>query len=49
VVTHSERLAVACATAATVTPRHVIKRNGETWIEGLRLGGDFEQDEEVAS
>ena len=24
----------------------VIKRNGETWIEGLRLGGDFEQDED---
>jgi hypothetical protein len=22
---------------------------GETWIEGLRLGGDFEQDEDVAS
>jgi len=26
-----------------VAPRTVIKRNGETWIEGLRLGGDFEE------
>jgi predicted ATPase len=48
VVTHSERLAAAFAAEGTVTPRHVIKRNGETWIEGLRLGGDFGQDENDA-
>jgi len=46
VVTHSERLAAAFAVGGAVAPRTVIKRNGETWIEGLRLGGDFEQDEE---
>jgi predicted ATPase len=41
VVTHSERLAAAFAAAGAVTPRTVIKRKGETWIEGLRLTGDF--------
>jgi predicted ATPase len=46
VVTHSERLAAAFAAGRTVTPRTVIKRNGETWIEGLRLGGDFDQDDD---
>jgi predicted ATPase len=47
VVTHSEILARAFATHGGITPRRVIKRAGETWIEGLRLGGDFaEQDEE---
>jgi predicted ATPase len=44
VVTHSERLAAAFAAGGAVAPRTVIKRNGETWIEGLRLGGDFEQE-----
>jgi predicted ATPase len=46
VVTHSERLAAAFPAGGAVAPRTVIKRNGETWIEGLRLGGDFEQDED---
>ena len=46
VVTHSERLAEAFADAGAVTPRTVIKRDGETWIEGLTLGGDFANDEE---
>jgi hypothetical protein len=36
-VTHSERLAYAFAAEGTVTPLHV-----------LRLGGDFEQDEDDA-
>ena len=44
VVTHSQRLATALAAEGRVAPRTVIKRNGETWIEGLRLGGDFTQD-----
>jgi len=44
VVTHSERLAAALAAEGRIAPRTVIKRNGETWIEGLRLGGDFLQD-----
>jgi predicted ATPase len=45
VVTHSERLADALTAAGGVSPRNVIKRNGETWIEGLKLGGSFAQDE----
>ena len=46
VVTHSERLAAAFESVSGVAPRTVIKRKGETWIEGLRLGGSFEQDDE---
>lgn len=40
-VTHSERLAKLVAEHGGARPRVVIKRDGETWIEGLRLGGDF--------
>jgi predicted ATPase len=36
VVTHSERLAAAFETCGNVRPHTVIKRSGETWIEGLR-------------
>ena len=46
VVTHSERLAQAFADCGAVTPRTVVKRNGETWIEGLKLGGEFADDDE---
>ncbi|MFL9827745.1 AAA family ATPase [Rhodoplanes sp. SY1] len=46
VVTHSQPLAQALATQGGVQPRTVIKRDGETWIEGLRLGGDFADDDE---
>ncbi|MDC7784924.1 AAA family ATPase [Rhodoplanes sp. TEM] len=49
VVTHSQPLAQALAREGGVTPRTVIKRAGETWIEGLRLGGDFLDDEEEES
>ena len=44
-VTHSERLATAVAEEGGVRPRVVTKREGATWIEGLRLGGDFSQDD----
>jgi predicted ATPase len=44
VVTHSEKLASAFAQFSKVAPRQVIKRNGETWIEGLGLGGDFKEE-----
>jgi predicted ATPase len=40
-VTHSERLASAIAEHADVAPLTVIKRNGETWIEGLKITGEF--------
>ncbi|GEP01033.1 AAA family ATPase [Methylobacterium haplocladii] len=45
-VTHSERLAQAIAEHGGVRPRVVVKRDGATWIEGLRLAGDFSQDED---
>jgi predicted ATPase len=48
VVTHSQILAEAFAAHGRITPRTVIKRNGETWIDGLRLAGDFADEEEDA-
>ncbi|MBV8185672.1 MAG: AAA family ATPase [Alphaproteobacteria bacterium] len=44
-VTHSERLAAALAKHAGVTPRAVIKRDGETWLEGLKQIGTFEDED----
>lgn len=41
VVTHSQPFAAALAEHAGVAPITVIKRSGETWIEGLRLDGSF--------
>jgi predicted ATPase len=47
VVTHSERLAQALAESGSVTPHRVVKRDsGETWIDGLKLSGEFALDEE---
>jgi predicted ATPase len=46
VVTHSERLAAAFEACGKVRPHTVIKRNGETWIEGLNLGGEFRTDDD---
>jgi predicted ATPase len=43
-VTHSERLAAALAEHGAVLPRTVVKREGQTWIEGLRLTGEFADD-----
>ncbi len=40
-VTHSERLAAALQQHGCVQPKTVIRRDGETWIEGLRLTGNF--------
>ncbi|SCY18039.1 AAA family ATPase [Microvirga guangxiensis] len=45
-VTHSEPLAEAIARNSGISPRRVIKRKGETWIEGLRLSGDFAEEED---
>ena len=44
-VTHSQPLAAAISKHGKTEPRVVIKRRGETWIEGLQLGGDFAEDE----
>jgi predicted ATPase len=46
-VTHSIRLADAIAAHGGIAPRTVIKRNGETWIEGLTMAGEFAEDEEA--
>jgi predicted ATPase len=45
-VTHSERLAAALAEHGGVRPRTVIKKDGETWIEGLKQIGRFADDDE---
>jgi|SRR5579862_1417638 len=47
VVTHSERLAAAFATGSEVKPRTVIKRDGATWIEGLKLYGEFGDEDDT--
>jgi predicted ATPase len=44
-VSHSDVLAAALAEAGRVTPRIVVKRDGATWIQGLRLDGGFADDE----
>jgi hypothetical protein len=44
---HSERLAAARAEHASITPLTVIKRGGETWIEGLRITGEFRDEDDA--
>lgn len=46
VVTHSSILADALADATSVRARHVVKRNGETLIEGMTLSGSFRDEDE---
>jgi len=45
-VTHSERLAAALAKHGGIKPRAVIKKDGETWIEGLKSVGGFEGEDD---
>lgn len=49
IVTHSERLAEAVRERCGLRPLHVIRKDGATWIEGMRLtgamAGDDEEDE----
>lgn len=40
-VTHSEQLAAALQKHGRIKPHTVVRRNGETWIEGLKLTGGF--------
>jgi predicted ATPase len=44
-VTHSQQLADAISSQSQVKPRSVIKRNGETWIDGLTIGHTFGDDD----
>jgi predicted ATPase len=46
-VARSERLAGAIAEPAAVTPLTVIKRDGETWIEGLKNTGEFRDQDDA--
>ncbi len=46
-VTHSERLAAAIGAHADVAPLTVIKRDGETWIEGLKITGEFRGEDDA--
>ena len=39
IVTHSVQLAEAVRERCGVRPRKVIRENGATWIEGMRLTG----------
>lgn len=45
-VTHSERLAAVVAEHGGVRPRLVLKREGATGIDGLRLSGAFSDEDE---
>ncbi|WP_267356385.1 MULTISPECIES: AAA family ATPase [unclassified Methylobacterium] len=45
-VTHSERLAARIAAHGGAQPHIVVKRDGETWIDGLTLTGAFAEAEE---
>lgn len=45
-VTHSERFAAALQQFGGVAAKTVVKRDGATWIEGLRLSGSFREDDE---
>jgi predicted ATPase len=40
-VTHSDQLAASIAEYSGVSPRRVIKQDGETWIDGLKITGEF--------
>lgn len=44
-VTHSERLADAILDHGGVSPHRVVKRDGATWIDGLKLFGDFAEND----
>jgi len=44
-VTHSEQLADAIAREGGVTPRRVIRKHGGTWIEGLKITGEFDDED----
>jgi len=46
-VTHSERLASALSAYADAAPLTVIKRDGETWIEGLKITGEFRDEDDA--
>lgn len=48
-VTHSQHLAGALARHGNITPLTVIKRQGATWIDGLKATGEFAEGKEEES
>jgi predicted ATPase len=46
VVTHSEQLSAAIEARCGVKARHVVRQDGKTWIEGMRLTGVLADDED---
>ncbi|EEF22571.1 conserved hypothetical protein [Ricinus communis] len=46
IVTHSAQLAEAVRERCGVRPRKVIRENGATWIEGMRLTGVISGEED---
>jgi len=46
IVTHSEVLAAAVRERCGVRPRRVIREDGATWIEGMRLTGVIDDEDE---
>lgn len=50
IVTHSQALAAAVAERCGTRPKRVIRKDGATWIEGMRLTGlvDHDDDEDEA-
>jgi predicted ATPase len=47
IVTHSEVLAAAVRERCGVRPRRVIRENGATWIDGMRITGAIDGEDEV--
>lgn len=45
-VTHSEALAARLQLHGGIKPQTVVKRGGETWLEGLKLVGGFDDEED---
>jgi len=45
-VTHSEQLAADLQKNGGIKPYTIVKRRGETWIEGLKIVGGFREDDE---
>lgn len=44
IVTHSQRLASAVEERCGVRPKRVIRKDGATWIQGMRLTGVVEDE-----
>ena len=46
IVTHSERLAQEVETRCGIRAKRVVRNDGATWIDGMRLTGEMAEDDE---